>query len=161
MVNAPESLDRTGIYNGVLVTGQGDADDAARDRACVYSDASSPGPLGRPVRTCRDCWPTPPASPPMSRRRGHRKSLLNLRLKQTRSLTLTTAPNPALVAGDTIQVVFPDGRSETHLIDSTTIDLATAAQQITTRTLFAPTLVELFHGRDAWREANEAHLVAA
>ena len=62
------------------------------------------------------------------------EALLRLRLKQTRSLELTAAPNPALEAGDTIQVVFPDGRDETHLIDAVTIDLATAAQQIVTRT---------------------------
>ena len=159
MVNAQESLDRTGIYNGVLVTGQGDADAPPVTGLAIYSDAASPvrwgGPFGKvalladstSVTTDEDAAATA-------------QSLLNLRLKQTRSLTLTTAPNPALEAGDTIQVDFPDGRSETHLIDATTINLATDAQQITTRTLFAP-VGELFHGSDAWQEISDAQLVPA
>ena len=159
MVNAAESLDRTGIYNGVLVTGQGDADLPPVTGLATFTDPTSPvrwgGPFGRvamladstSVTTDQDAAATA-------------ASLLNLRLKQTRSLTLTSAPNPALEAGDTIRVLFPDGRAETHLIDSTTISLATDAQQITTRTLFAPVLA-LFHGPDAWAELNAADLVAA
>lgn len=158
MVNAQESLDRTGIYNGVLVTGQGDADMPPVTGLAVYSDPASPvrwgGPFGKVALLADSTSVTTNEDAAATAR-----SLLNLRLKQTRSLTLTAAPNPALEAGDTIQVDFPDGRSETHLIDATTIDLATAAQQITTRTLFAPTL-QLFYGRDAWREAADG-LVAA
>ena len=160
MINAQESLDRTGIYNGVLVTGQGDADQPPVTGLAIYSDPASPvrwaGPFGKvalladstSVTTDEDAAATA-------------SSLLNLRLKQTRSLTLTTAPNPALEAGDTIGVEFPDGRSETHLIDATTIDLATDAQQITTRTLFAPTTSEMLHGPDAWHELSDARLVPA
>jgi hypothetical protein len=159
MVNAAESLDRTGIYNGVLVTGQGDADLPPVTGLATYTDPTSPvrwgGPFGRvamladstSVTTNEDAAATA-------------ASLLNLRLKQTRSLTLTSAPNPALEAGDTIRVLFPDGRTETHLVDATTISLASDAQQITTRTLFAPVL-RVFHGAEAWRELHAADLVPA
>ena len=159
MVNAQEALDRTGIYNGVLVTGQGDADLPPVTGLATYTDPSSPvrwgGPFGRvamladstSVTTNQDAAATA-------------ASLLNLRLKQTRSLTLTSAPNPALEAGDTIRVLFPDGRRETHLVDSTTIGLATDAQAITTRTLFRPVL-RLFHGADAWAQLHDADLVLA
>ena len=64
------------------------------------------------------------------------ESLLRLRLKMTRALKLTAAPNPALEAGDTIEVVFPDGREERHQIDAVTIDLAGGAQEIITRSNF-------------------------
>ena len=164
MVNAQESLDRTGIYNGVLVTGQGDADVPPVTGLAVFSDSSSPirwgGPFGK-VLILADSTTVTTAAEAASTA----QSLLNLRLKQTRSLALTAAPNPALEAGDTIDVRFPDGRTETALVDSTVIDLATAAQTITTRTLFAPTAAQtsdaLFYGRDAWREAQGARLLAA
>jgi hypothetical protein len=165
MVNAQESLDRTGIYNGVLVTGQGDADTPPVTGLAVFSDPASPvrwgGPFGK-VALLADSTSVVTTADAVAAA----QSLLNLRLKQTRSLTLTSAPNPALEAGDTITVNFPDGRVETHLIDATTIDLSTAPQQITTRTLFAPTADPqtadaLFYGRDAWREAQDARLVAA
>jgi hypothetical protein len=40
-----------------------------------------------------------------------------------RSLSFTVCPNPALEAGDIIQVIYPDGKSELHLLDSFTIPL--------------------------------------
>jgi hypothetical protein len=166
MVNAQESLDRTGIYNGVLVTGQGDADVPPAIGLAVYDDATSPvrwgGPFGKVLMLADSTSATTDAEAAATAR-----SLLNLRLKQTRSLQLAAAPNPALEAGDTIEVDFPDGRSERHLIDSTTINLATDAQEITTRTLFAPSVLtgdvgtdRLYQGRDAWRQVADARLVA-
>ena len=61
------------------------------------------------------------------------QALLKLRLKQNRSLEIQAAPNPALEAGDTIRVLFPDGRDELHLIDAVDVSLGTAAQAIVTR----------------------------
>jgi hypothetical protein len=164
MVNAQESLDRTGIYNGVLVTGQGDADVPPVTGLAVFNEPSSPvrwgGPFGKVLLLADSTTVVTTADAAATA-----QSLLNLRLKQTRSLALTTAPNPALEAGDTIAINFPDGRTETALIDATIIDLATAAQTITTRTLFAPTAEQtadaLFYGRAAWQEAQGARLVAA
>ena len=48
--------------------------------------------------------------------------MLSLKLKQTRQLTITSAPNPALEAADQIRVIFPDGRDELAMIDQVTID---------------------------------------
>jgi hypothetical protein len=165
MVNAQESLDRTGIYNGVLVTGQGDADQPPVTGLATYNDPSSPvrwgGPFGKVAMLADSTTATT-----NDQAAATAASLLNLRLKQTRSLQLTAAPNPALEAGDTIEVDFPDGRSERHLIDSTTIDLATAEQAITTRTLFAPVQLTgdpatnpTYQGAQAWREVADARLV--
>ena len=129
MVDAGENLDRTGIYNGVLVEGQATADQAAVTALAVDDDPRQPDLMGRPVRQGR------PDRPVLDRADAAQalaaaESLLSLRLKMTRSLTLTAAPNPALEAGDTISVVFPDGREEEHLIDSVTVDLGTGSQQI-------------------------------
>jgi hypothetical protein len=167
MVNAQESLDRTGIYNGVLVTGQADADTPPVTGLAVFDDPTSPvrwgGPFGKVALLADSTSATTDDQAAATAR-----SLLNLRLKQTRSLELTAAPNPALEAGDTIEVDFPDGRSEVHLIDATTIDLATDDQTITTRTLFAPGTLgavpmvdRLYMGREAWQQAADAALVAA
>ena len=137
MVDARESLDRTGVYNGVLVKGQPQADQPPVSALATFDDPGSPirwgGPFGHVPMVADSTTVTTVAEA-----QAAANSLLNLRLKQTRSLELTSAPNPALEAGDTITVAFPDGRSERHLIDATTISLATDAQAIVTRTQFAP-----------------------
>jgi hypothetical protein len=159
MVDARENLDRTGIYNGVLVTGQPEADLPPVTALATYYDAASPirwgGPFGKVVLLAESTSVTTQVQAAQTA-----QSLLRLRLKQTRSLDLTAAPNPALEAGDTITVVFADGRSETHLIDAVTINLGSDAQQITTRTMQSPGTVPaaaredpLFFGAQAWREA--------
>ena len=138
----------------MLVTGQGDADLPPVDRARRCSPTRlAPirwgGPFGKvalladstSVATDQDAAATA-------------QSLLNLRLKQTRSLTLTAAPNPALEAGDTIRVRFPDGRTETTLIDATTIDIATSRATDHHPHPVRADALELFAGRDAWRAAR-------
>jgi len=138
MIDARESLDRTGVYNGVLVKGQAQSDLPPVSALATFDEPTSPirwgGPFGH-VAVIADSTTVTTAA----EAQAAAESLLRLRLKQTRSLELTAAPNPALEAGDTISVVFPDGRVETHLVDAVTIDLATAAQSIVTRTQFAPT----------------------
>jgi hypothetical protein len=167
LVGAIENLDRTGIYNGVLVKGQATSDLPPVSALATFDDPSSPirwgGPFGK-VALVADSSSVATAE----QAAATAQSLLRLRLKQTRSLELTSAPNPALEAGDTIEVLLPDGRDETHLIDAVTVDLGTVAQKIVTRTLFVPTLgaleVEpdrLFYGRAAWREVADARLVTA
>jgi hypothetical protein len=137
MVDARESLDRTGVYNGVVVKGQPQADLPPVQALATFDDPTSPirwgGPFGHVAILADSTTVTT-----VEEAQAAADSLLNLRLKQTRSLELTSAPNPALEAGDTIEVVFPDGRAEQHLIDAVTIDLATEAQSIVTRTQFAP-----------------------
>jgi hypothetical protein len=167
MVDAAENLDRTGIYNGVLVTGQAAADEAPVSALATFDDPSSPvrwgGPFGK-VALLADST----SASTQAQAAATAQALLRLRLKQTRSLELTGAPNPTLEAGDTIEVLFPDGRDEQHLIDAVTVDLGTAAQKIVTRSQFAPTMSalklapdRLLFGRQAWLEAADARLVTA
>jgi hypothetical protein len=166
MVNANENLDRTGIYNGVLVTGQPAADAPPITALATFDDVDSAirwdGPFGKVALLVDGASVTTPEQAAATA-----ESLLRLRLKQTRSLTLTAAPNPALEAGDTIRVLFPDGRDETHLIDAVTISLATDSQQIVTRTAAAPLgdpaprVDRVHYARDAWLEAAGARMVRA
>ena len=152
MVDARESLDRTGVYNGVLVKGQATADQPPVSALATFTEPTSPirwgGPFGHVAILADSTTVTTVAEA-----QAAADSLLRLRLKQTRSLELVTAPNPALEAGDTISVEFPDGRIERHLIDATTIDLATAAQSIVTRTQFAPTAAQRPVGDRLWVSA--------
>ena len=57
MIDAGENLDRTGIYNGVLVEGQADADQPPVSALAVDDNPSSPTLLGRPVRQGRPDQP--------------------------------------------------------------------------------------------------------
>lgn len=53
-----------------------------------------------------------------------------------RSLSFTVCPNPALEAGDILNVVYPDGKTELHLLDTFTIPLGPSEQFTgTTRSL--------------------------
>jgi hypothetical protein len=52
----------------------------------------------------------------------------------SRQLTLSCVPNPALDSGDVIRVRFPDGATETHLVDGFTVPLEPgSAMSIQTR----------------------------
>ena len=157
MVNAQENLDRTGIYNGVLVEGQPDATQPPISALAVFDDPSSPirwgGPFGRVALLAQST-----SVQTVEQAAATAQALLQLRLKQTQSVDLTIAPNPALEAGDTVRVEFPDGRTETQLVDAVTTDLGTAAQAIVTRTHITPStarttrLDRLFYGAQAWLE---------
>jgi hypothetical protein len=53
---------------------------------------------------------------------------LNNSLGLQSSLDLTTVPNPALDAGDCIEVEYPNGLHERHIIDSLSIPLDPGGQ---------------------------------
>ena len=137
LINAGESLDRTGIYNGVYVQGQPAADVAPIAALAIYTDPASPirwgGPFGK-VLLVADAAEVAD----VGQAQATANALLKLRLKQTRSLDLRAAPNPALEAGDTVKVTFPDGRVENHLVDAVETNLSTEAQQIVTRSQIDP-----------------------
>jgi hypothetical protein len=161
MVDAGEDLDRTGVYNGVLLEGQATADAAPVSALAVDSDPLSPtywgGPFGKVAMVAQSS-----SVQDATQAAAAAQSLLGLRLKMTRSLKLTAAPNPALEAGDSIDVVFPDGREERHLIDAVTIDLSGGAQTIETRSNLEPAAellkpgphLRTFVGADLWRELS-------
>lgn len=157
MIDASEALDRTGVYNGVIVIGQDDGTTPPITALATFDDATSPlrwdGPFGKVAVVV-----TNSSAQTVEQAQAVAESLLSLRLQQTRQLTLQAAPNPALEAGDAISVVFPDGRDELHLIDSVTCDLGTGAQSIQTRSREVPGAASLLAGAAAWREASGARL---
>jgi len=59
-----------------------------------------------------------------------------------KSLDLTTAPNPALDAGDIVKVVYPDGRFEYHLIDTINISLDASSFTCATRSTIGSLLTD-------------------
>jgi len=170
MVEAEEALDRTGVYNGVLVQGQNTAADLPVSALAYDSDPTSPtvwgGYFGRVVRVEQSS-----AVATTTQAQASAESLLDRRLGLTRSITLSIAPNPALEAGDVIDVAFVDGRRERHVIDAVTIELGPeGAQRLTTRSVFTPAAGRLHAdlvrrpmgvrtGAAAWREARGARRV--
>jgi len=167
MVEAEEALDRTGVYNGVLVVGQNTATDAPVS-ALVYDAAfDSPtrwgGPFGKVVHVEQST-----AVQTVSQATNAAQALLDKKLGLTRSVTLTISPNPALEAGEIVDVAFEDGRRERHVIDATNLDLGPeGAQALTVRSVFQPADGRLHAdlprrvygvktGRAAWREAKRA-----
>ena len=170
MVEAEEALDRTGVFNGVLVTGQNAASDAPVSALVYDNDASSPtrwgGPFGKVVKTEQST-----AVQNVTQAQNAAESLLDRKLGLTRSLTITLAPNPALEAGDIVDIAFADGRRERHVIESVQLDLGPeGAQRLATRSVFQPSAGRLHvdlprrrygykTGRAAWREARTARRI--
>jgi len=167
MVEAEEALDRTGVFNGVLVVGQNAATDSPVS-ALVYDSAfDSPtrwgGPFGKVVHVEQSS-----AVQNTSQAQAAAEAMLDRKLGLTRSITLTVAPNPALESGDIVDIAFVDGRRERHVIDAVSLDLGPeGAQQLVTRSVFAPSASRLHAdlprrqygvrtGRAAWREARKA-----
>ena len=159
MVGARESLDRTGVYNGVIVQGQATGDAPPITALATFDNPESPirwgGPFGKVALLSQST-----SVQTVEQAAATAQSLLRLRLMQTRSLEVTAAPNPALEAGDTLRIVFPDGRDERHLLDAVVTDVGTGAQQIVTRSQLQPAAIadvdpgrdRLFYGRQAWQE---------
>ena len=169
MVEAEEALDRTGVYNGVLVVGQNTASDAPVSALVTDNDPASPtrwgGPFGKVVRVEQSS-----AVQSSAQAASSADVLLDRKLGLTRSIVLTTAPNPALESGDIIDVAFVDGRRERHVIESIQLDLGPeGAQRLATRSVFTPVAGRMHadlprrhrvrYGREAWREARNARRV--
>lgn len=137
-ITANESLDRSGVYNGVFITGQETPVTAGFALLVIDDDPDSPtlwgGPFGKVVRIERS---TSIQSPEQGTYAA--ETLLNDALGLARSLAIRAAPNPALEAGDTLLIIFDDGRIEKHVVDAVRIDLGpTQPLDIVTRSVFRP-----------------------
>jgi len=156
-----EALDRTGIYNGVLVLGQADPEVAPLQALVTDSDPASPtrwgGPYGHVVRIEQSS-----VVQSVQQATDVAQALLDSRLGLSRAVTLTNAPNPALEPGDVVTVVFEDGRTEAHVIDSIRVGLeAPSAQELSVRSRWTPASrlwaplprkrFDVYVGDDAWR----------
>jgi hypothetical protein len=171
LISDVEALDRTGIYNGVMVLGQSDPESPPLFALVTDSDVASPtrwgGPYGHVVRIEQSS-----VVQTVEQATDAAQALLDSRLGLTRSVTLNQAPNPALEPGDVVTVVFEDGRTEAHVIDSIRIGLeAPAAQELNVRSRWTPASArwaplprkrfDVYIGDAAWQVVRSARAVAA
>ena len=163
LVAATETLDRSNVRNGVVVRGQATADQPPFTSLAIHTDPTSPtrwgGPFGRIVSISSSTAIGSQAQADQAAR-----SLLNLRLGLQRTLTLVGVPNPALEPDDLIDVVFADGRSETHIVNSLDIGLDVGATiRVGTAMPYDHTdsAVTVLQGEDVWRELDRAQMAAA
>ena len=151
----------------MLVQGQSTADQPPLSALVTDDDPASPtywgGPFGKVARVDNST-----AVQTVEQAELAAAEILNSQLGLSRSLQLTSAPNPALEAGDVVTVVFPDDRTEQHLIDTVTVGLGpTAATSLETRSIYTPASLDrhaplprrrrgTYYGADAWAELAEA-----
>lgn len=133
MVGSKRSLSREGVYNALVVTGEG-ADEIAPVRAVAYdAQESSPtffgGPFGRVPRFYSSPFITTQAQAV-----GAAVNLLRQSLGAPYDVGLSAVPNPALKPYDVIRAVYNDGTRELHIVEKVTIPLTvSAALNISTR----------------------------
>lgn len=122
MVNADRSLSRDGVYNAVVVTGEG-ADEIEPVRAvAINAQESSPtffgGPFGRIPRFYSSSFITT-----QSQAENAAVNLLRKTLGAPYDVGLSAVPNPAVRPYDVIRVVYNDGTREVHIVDRASIPL--------------------------------------
>lgn len=162
LLAAEETLDRSSVRNGVSVRGQPEADLPPIYALATYDDSASPlrwgGPFGRvPLIAASTAVNT------QAQADATAQSLLNLRLGLSRNLVLESIPNPAIEPGDTVEIVFADGRSEEQTVNSVRIGLEVdgaltvgATSQYSPSLNLQPKRVRVLQGLAAWRELEEA-----
>jgi len=120
MVQADRSLSREGVYNAVVVTGEG-ADELVPVRAAATNaQESSPtffgGPFGRVPRFYSSSFITT-----QSQAENAAVNLLRQSLGAPYDVGLSAVPNPAVRPYDVIRVVYTDGTREVHIVDRASI----------------------------------------
>ena len=122
MIEANRSLSRDGVYNAVVVTGEG-ADQIMPVRAVAYdAQASSPtffgGPFGRVPR-----FYSSPFITTQEQAITAAENILRRSLGAPYDVGLSAVPNPALRPYDVLRVVFNDGNREMHIVERVRIPL--------------------------------------
>jgi uncharacterized protein DUF5047 len=120
MIESNRSLSRKGIYNAVVVTGEG-ADDIPPVRS-VARDAQQTSPtffagsFGRVPR-----FYSSPFITTQQQADNAARNLLRQSLGAPYDVGLSAVPNPALRPYDVIRVVYDNGNRELHVVERTTI----------------------------------------
>jgi hypothetical protein len=123
MVRANRSLSRQGVYNAVVVIGEG-ADELPPVRAVAYdAQESSPtffgGPFGRVPRFYASSFITT-----QNQAENAAVNLLRQSLGAPYDVGASAIPNPALQPYHVIRVVYDDGNRELHVVEKVTIPLS-------------------------------------
>lgn len=137
LVSLSRSLTRTGIYNGVVATGEATDTSTPPTALAVDDNPSSPtywhGKFG-PV----PMFYSSPLLTTAGQCAAAARTLLTKQLGAPYSVSFTAAPNPALEPWDVVQLRYP-GRSELHVLKTVTVPLtADAAVQCATREQATP-----------------------
>lgn len=133
MVQADRSLSRDGVYNAVVVTGEG-PDELMPVRAVAYdAQESSPtffgGRFGRVPR-----FYSSPFITTQQQANTAAQNLLRRSLGAPYDVGLSAVPNPAVRPYDVLRVVYNDGNRELHIVERVTIPLdVTSTISIATR----------------------------
>lgn len=133
LVESQRSLSREGVYNALVVTGEG-ADEIAPVRAVAYdAQESSPtffgGPFGQVPRFYSSPFITTQAQAVSAA-----VNLLRQSLGAPHDVGVSAVPNPALKPYDVIRVVYNDGTRELHIVEKVSIPLTVdASLDISTR----------------------------
>jgi len=122
MVSTDRSLSRDGVYNALVVTGEG-ADDLNPVRAvAINAQESSPtffgGPFGRVPRFYSSSFITT-----QEQAAGAAVNLLRQSLGAPYDVGLSAVPNPAVRPYDVLRIVYNDGTREVHIVDRVSIPL--------------------------------------
>jgi hypothetical protein len=122
MVRSNRSISRDGVYNALVVTGEG-PDELPPVRAVAYdAQESSPtyffGPFGKVPRFYSSSFIT---TATQAQNAAH--NLLIRSLGASYDVGLSAVPNPALKPYDPIRVVYNDYNREMHIIERVTIPL--------------------------------------
>jgi len=133
MVDSKRSLSRDGVYNAVVVLGEG-TDEIVPVRAEAYdAQESSPtyffGSFGQVPR-----FYSSPFITTQAQAEGAAVNLLRQSLGAPYDVGVSAVPNPALKPYDVIRVVYDDGTRELHIVEKVSIPLTVdAALDISTR----------------------------
>lgn len=136
LITSSTEISRLNTYNAVVVTGAALQDAEPPVAIATDTDEASPtfwgGPFGhRPKRVQSQQVTTQEQAEQMA------KDELAKVLGLPRGLSLTAVPNPALDAGDVVEVGFADGVTEKHVMRNLTIGLGVGAA-MSAQTVTAP-----------------------
>jgi hypothetical protein len=124
LVNYARSVSRVEVVNAVYAT-NGEAEDSATAPVAAWAYDSNPtsdtyvGRYGWAIAKISSS-----AYNTTTKASNAAKAYLESHLGLVNTLDLTTVPNPALQAGDVIEVVYPDGRIENHIVDALDVGLS-------------------------------------
>lgn len=132
--DADRSVTRDNVFNAVVVVGSAD-EERAQPYAVVYDDNPNSltrwgGPFGKALKRVEISDLTTNEQCETAAKAELRNST-----GLQRSLGFSAVGNPAMDPGDIIKIVFPDGSSEIHMLDSYSYDFASMDLSADTRSI--------------------------
>jgi len=133
LIEGTQDTSRDSTFNGVVASGERTDNFAPYSATVTDNDTKSPTYWGGAYGQVPYFY-TSASITSAAQATAAATGLLARTKGLTRSVSLSAVPNPALDAGDVVQVVFPDRSYERHVVDSLTIPLdPTASMPIGTR----------------------------